>query len=715
MLPFQPLFFCKSKEAFFHPPCPECGSILRQCYDDDLLVRLKLQPFSTSLRRYLYCPACLKSGKKSDFFVHEAETHDPNRVKNRWELVRRFGLLLENEKRASQFPCLQCRNKMKCYGPDDREVYRNIVCFSFYPFHLIVFEAMSLQAPDFLALLSGASFEELEASLLLRGEGERANCVKVLRQDRPATPLFLFAENERNFLEVFYLKLSFLAELIQLIASSSYLAKRPDLGLSLDQIWIKLADQGELLPSFWNFGVAPVALMARPLAAATFPPLLSSYGLYMLGLSWFHALLVNSQQNISQVHRYLGEALENYPTEDFAVLAGILSSDSHQTFAPENIYWKPEGKNVSRNLLHVWEKALRLGWSLLRAAYHLDPEWSEDVLLKQVEELRAEVKDKLFQTVERSVQPTDQIEREAIWSILNRIRHKWRSALLNADREQTHVAPRAPEVRLTDTIPSQFKEEHQEEAIDETLPLSSEQISRMARLGPEESEPATLRVRGQEALSHAALESPKGSLRDVECQDKEDMIPETVMLSPEQAAKIIAASVSAKRDKDLISKRREQDSSDITQLIKDISPDLIAEHEGENIPKTIVVSPKQARTETAGHSPTSSVKKLEKGSQEPSLSKGLLFEEDQLRDFKAKDNGETVPETVVVSPAGVPRQSDAKPFESEWKQVGSQGEEARHPKTRVEELLGDDFMVETVLLSPKKDEKKEEEEEGEDE
>jgi hypothetical protein len=49
LLPFQPLFFCRLKQAFFHPPCPECGSSLELCDQDDILIAARLLPYSSSL------------------------------------------------------------------------------------------------------------------------------------------------------------------------------------------------------------------------------------------------------------------------------------------------------------------------------------------------------------------------------------------------------------------------------------------------------------------------------------------------------------------------------------------------------------------------------------------------------------------------------------------------------------------------------------------
>ena len=43
LISLQSLFFCKSRQIFFHPPCPACGLPLQQCYDDDILTGIQIK------------------------------------------------------------------------------------------------------------------------------------------------------------------------------------------------------------------------------------------------------------------------------------------------------------------------------------------------------------------------------------------------------------------------------------------------------------------------------------------------------------------------------------------------------------------------------------------------------------------------------------------------------------------------------------------------
>ena len=405
LLPFQSLFFCKKKRLFFAPPCPVCGLPIQQCCDDSLLVKLGLQPYSTSLKRYLFCPSCVASGKSLDFYTFGLESFASPGLKDRWDLIRGFRNLIRGEGHPDQrFVCRECPQMQECYGLDSHFLTR-IVPFSFYPFCMFIVEAMSLHALDFLALISGASLDEIKTQLESRQELGRAGCLKAIKQYSPSGALIFFDQPEKYFFEVLYLKLSFLGEVIQKIStpsSGSGIGIQPDLGLSLDQIWVNLANNSGLLPLFWSFSVEILSLGEKPSEDSSFSRILPSYGLHVLGLIWFYTLLVNRKQNISTVYQLLRDAAINENgTSSGGCLGGyspgvtLLQSD--QTFAPENIFWNPEEKIISKSCLSLWEKSLNLGWSLLRATLHYSPQCSGEEFRQHIETLRAEVKNALFE------------------------------------------------------------------------------------------------------------------------------------------------------------------------------------------------------------------------------------------------------------------------------------------------------------------------------
>jgi hypothetical protein len=391
--PLQSLFFCKKRSIFFPPFCPDCGLPLQQCYDDDLLIRSGLHPYSSSLRRYLFCPSC-SSTATPGFYVDELDRSDPLTVKDRRALIKSFALLLESGKQGDPFPCKDCPDQRGCYGADDLVLSR-IVPFSFYPFFMLIFEAMTLNALDFLPLLSGATFDEVEARLKARRQFGRINCLKAYQPDFSARVPRLFDGGEKDFLEVFYLKLSFLGEIVQSVSGGDF-DKHPDLRLSLERIWVKLPDHGTLLPFFWNFKVGVIGLN-KAAQASSFPKLPESYGLQFLGLTWFFTLLVNKKQNIAKVYLSLGEVVDQFLSGGDPLAGGFLKKDFASPFLPENTFWSPEGRGVKKDWVPLWEKGLRLGWSLTKASLKTDLRWSEEEFRQQLEEVREEVKKHLFQ------------------------------------------------------------------------------------------------------------------------------------------------------------------------------------------------------------------------------------------------------------------------------------------------------------------------------
>jgi hypothetical protein len=425
LISLQPLFFCKSKRIFFHPPCPKCGLPLQQCYDDDILTDLGFQRYSTSLKRYLFCPSCFGSRGKSDFYVFSLESSDHSALKDRWDLIKDFGRLTEVRNRLNRFPCIDCSSRQECYGSDGLGASR-IVPLSFYPFYMLIFEAASVNALDFLSLISGASFDDLESRLSEKQESGRINCLKALKRNSLSATPFFFDKNKRYFLEVLYLKLSFLGELVQTIFSR---IDDPGFGLSIDRIWINLTDQSGLLPFFWNFKLKLIDIGGNTVKPPFLPKLFPYYSPHFLGIIWFYTLLVNKKQDVSKVYVTLGEKVEKIVPSDDDSLESFLKNSSDGTFSPENIFWIPDGKSVSQDWMRLWEKSIGLGWSLLkiglRTGLMKDSKWSKDKFQQELENLRKEVKDKLFSHELNFVQAEPAPENKAISEILAKIMEKW--------------------------------------------------------------------------------------------------------------------------------------------------------------------------------------------------------------------------------------------------------------------------------------------------
>ena len=421
--PLQSLLFCKTRKLFFHPVCPHCGVPVQQCYEDQILRASGLQPYSSSLKRYLYCPSCFLSDGTSDFYTYELDPFDPPLLKDRLALIRELGQLRKNQSQEDPLPCLGCPKHGECFGPDCLALSR-ITCFSFYPFFMFIFDATSnLNSMDFLSLVSGGTFAEIEAQLQTRQELGRIRCLKLIQQDfGEKTPNF-FEHGEGYFGEILYLKLSFLEELIRVISSRGGLGAHPDLRLDIDRIWVRLANPGSLLPFFWNFQVDLIEVGGIFQEPSALLNVTKTKCIYFLGCLWFYALLVNKEQNITQVHQFLGKVLEPLRTNtDFTFTS---KENTFPAFLPQNIFWDPKGKKVEKTWYTLWEKALTMGSSLIKSSLAAESQWPEEDFLRQLNELRKEIKEALFMAKPVEKKQEVSSENEAIFRILTNIIKRW--------------------------------------------------------------------------------------------------------------------------------------------------------------------------------------------------------------------------------------------------------------------------------------------------
>jgi len=517
LLPLQPLFFCRERQSFFHPLCPECGTPVQQCYDDELLGGLGLQPFSTSLKRYLFCPSCSSSGREASFYAFSLETSDPPMVKDRWDLIREFGLLTEGKSHLGAFPCAACSNHQECFVSDGLAASR-IVPLSFYPFHMLIFEAMSLGALDFLSLVSGASLEDLESHAGERQQLGRISCLRGLKRDGLANAPFLFGRDERHFLEVLYLKLSFLGEVVQTIFSGLDTYQHPAHGLSVDRIWVKLTDQGGLLPSFWNFKVEIIDVGADGAKRPFLPKCSPWYGLHFLGLFWFYALVVNKRQRVSEVYGVLAQAMERVSSNAEVTLDVLLTDELKRVSSWENIFWDQDGHQeqpLREDGVRLWRACLGLGWSLLKASLRGEPAWSREGFWQELENLREEIKNSLFRQESTAGLAEPMAEDKAIHEIIVRLMDKWRVGFAAEEVEEDRAQAFDPEETImASTAEREVLDDSvalcpEEEDVEETVILSPESFSRLSSPPREMSSPS---------------------------ETMESDIPETVVIQPSQGA-----------------------------------------------------------------------------------------------------------------------------------------------------------------------------------
>ena len=659
LAPFQSLFFCSSTRTCFHPPCPSCGVPLQLCSNDHLLDSLGLPQYTRSLSRYLFCPTCFSSGQGTDFYTHHKNPLDPALVKDCADLIRAFGQLVRERNEGSGLPCMVCAQNEQCFGPASSSA-PPIVPFSFYPFYMLIYEAMSLNGLDFLAMVAGASTEELAARLRRTGEPGRAISVESFKPGRGALRPFLFDDDARFFLEILYLKLTFLGQIVTEIFPASGKGK-PDPLLYLDRIWVKLTVRAGLLPYLWNFELNYIDLVRDPLDLPAHPPMPPAYALHLLGLIWFTVLLTNSTQEVAEVQRAIERAHDRIHQNDPINLADLMAEPA---FLPENVFWNPASFELAEDWHSLWGEALKIGWSLFQASSQGESSGFREELIGAIARLRANIKREMFLESAVGSVPDRSTEAEAIHGILSLLAAKWReSAVVQPEEEWEKTLVLPSDARFEETLPP-------------GLEAAPEDTSATVILGSPGAPQPIAAAADEEIFQETVILSGKGlaeRIRSDEAPARKagEELSETVILgSPEASAGWDTTPASA------------------PPPVSDEQPKGAGE-KSEELAETVILTPSpkpEARDVTYGRS----------GAPAPAET--------------AKE--ETLPETVILSPQRGPRTPprvlsdqaapghvleppESPPSESE----GREDAAAMKPKPGEE----DDLLSATIILSPSKD------------
>jgi len=396
LAPQASLYYCRQRELFFHPPCPSCGTPLTLCRDDEFLRASGLSPYSGSAKRYLHCSSCCSAGLQ-EVYLYERDHSDPLSVKDRWSLLERFGMIDEDPTGSGAFPCTACPELGACYGPNKLARSR-VVPFSFYPFYLLCCDAPSLHALEFLPLAAGAPFAEVEQGLDPQRDSARLSCLRALKPLLGGEPSLFPRSEDRFFLEVLFLKLSYLSGVLQ----RSVLLDGPQgMKLGQDNIWVRLAPAGGTLPPLWSAGVEIIsAISPRPsqLSLRKYAP----DDIAHLGLAWFQTLVGNRQVTgaalLDAVVEYIsGKRGESLLTQS----AGMLQ----RLAAPENLLWTPQARSLPAAWLSLWQRSCAIGFHILDAAAEPGSTLSGLEVVGSLRLLIAELKAVMFSTASRQSVP----------------------------------------------------------------------------------------------------------------------------------------------------------------------------------------------------------------------------------------------------------------------------------------------------------------------
>jgi hypothetical protein len=613
LLPWSPLWYCHHRDIFFQPPCPRCGSPLEMCYDDDLLTGLGLEPYSTSLKRYLFCHHCFDIQGESDFYAQSSDVTDSSLVKDREDLMSEFGHLAREGNQDANIPCLECSNVRECYETEHLSVSR-ITTVSFYPFFMLVLPASSIPLLDFLPMLAGAGFEDLAPQLQAKGQFVREKCLRILEQKNVQRSPFFFQKDERFFLEVLYLKLSLLGKLAHIIFSGSYTSKYPYPGLSIGHIWVTVAEQRGLLPRLWNFQLKLFGIGVDSVQGPFPSKSPVSYGLYVLGSVWFHALLVNARQDVSSVYGEIAKVLENFPLKEDAVPEGILRRPLSEVFSPNKIFWNPDERAVNPAWESHWVKALDLGFLVLTWGMSEISQRSEPEFWEKFDELKHAIEGSLFIPEPGFVRTSPPDESMALHEILMKIAEKWRgdsrtrlpieeaggdtfpSKEQGIDREDGVLSEDLVTKETVILRPEDFRDEAPspetpDDVLAETVVLKTQTAEEPETPGTtaqnEEEMPETVVISGDgsKAKTRSGVESQPGD------------IPETVVISPQDSKARSADSHETEASPGADPEQMKKTASQVNKAPVLKQKPITMEDEDEDLPKTVILDPSKTRKE----------------------------------------------------------------------------------------------------------------------
>jgi hypothetical protein len=420
--PFQSLFVCRDTKRWFHPMCPECRKGLTLCRDDALLKTNGLPAYADSLERFLFCPSCSARGRAAAFYARVKTTAMPTCVMDAQDLATQW-----QQGRDPVQPCQDCQAADGCLKNPPGAA--RIVPFSFYPFYMLMVPAPACDAATFMGLLSG------------HGSGMQK---PVAGRSGSPQDHFLF-QDEKRFLEILFLKLTFLEQVIRQCLPVTHAEVMRDVGLSLEGIGIDLHPPGAGLPAYWNFSTrildAIGTLNRHPFAPAV--PEAPYY--HFLGAVWFRALLVNPDQSAATVYQAVGRLVTDY-AEDAVLSADDLGlSDPASVFAAGQLFDDHHAHESAQPWPEIWMKALTLGIDLVRAGLKTTTHWNQDAFMDALAALRDEIKTQMFAgaNASRLTAPLEQTDR--IKGILGTILEKWQRAAASVDPQ--------PAVQKADAMP----------------------------------------------------------------------------------------------------------------------------------------------------------------------------------------------------------------------------------------------------------------------
>jgi hypothetical protein len=117
------------------------------------------------------------------------------------------------------------------------------------------------------------------------------------------------------------------------------------------------------------------------------------------------------------------------------------------------------------------------------------------------------------------------------------------------------------------------------------------------------------------------------------------------------------------------------------------------------IPETVMFSPEKAARHSTPTPEIPSAEDMEPETEEPPLPETVHLAQELPLDLQAKDEEDTIPKTVMLSPTGASGQSPESAPVHKADEIDPDDDKSKTRKKKMKDPDEDDFVLETVFLS----------------
>ncbi len=273
-----PIFYCRTKDRYFHPPCPATAEPMAVCENERLLDQSGLKSFAETQIRYLH--GRTRAQDSHAFYKLQAGNAQENPTggvrlrEGAAALYEDWSELATGEIEDSEveararagFPCRTCDRRSTCFAspPEGKtiEAAKHLYPLSFYDFHYLPLELLELRYEELVQLIGGADWRSILLEACDAGRRGRERILEPLeaRFSRSRQWLLSHDQTGRYAMEVFRLKLAAFRGVCEGLHRLHAECGRPHFDLQPDNLMATLAKTRVAAPERWQFEVKLIDL-----------------------------------------------------------------------------------------------------------------------------------------------------------------------------------------------------------------------------------------------------------------------------------------------------------------------------------------------------------------------------------------------------------------------------------------------------------------------